>query len=65
MFTGPYMIENDESGKLTGYMGSVIVVRNPNWDESTDYKPAYVDSITPRRATTPRSRRARSSRATT
>ena len=47
-FTGPYMIENDESGKLTGYTpGSVIkLVRNPNWDASTDYKPAYVDSIT-------------------
>jgi peptide/nickel transport system substrate-binding protein len=48
VFTGPYMIENDDSGKLTGYTpGSVIkLVRNPNWDESTDYKPAYVDSIT-------------------
>ena len=48
VFTGPYMIENDASGKLTGYTpGSVIkLVRNPNWDESTDYKPAYVDSIT-------------------
>jgi peptide/nickel transport system substrate-binding protein len=48
VFTGPYMIENDESGKLTGYTpGSVIkLIRNPNWDESTDYKPAYADSIT-------------------
>ena len=48
VFTGPYMIENDSSGKLTGYTpGSVIkLVRNPNWDASTDYKPAYVDSIT-------------------
>ena len=48
VFTGPYMIENDASGKLTGYTpGNVIkLVRNPNWDESTDYKPAYVDSIT-------------------
>ena len=34
--TGPYMIENDASGKLTGYKpGSVIdLVRNPNWDKS-------------------------------
>jgi peptide/nickel transport system substrate-binding protein len=48
VFTGPYMIENDSSGKLTGYTpGSVIkLVRNPNWDESTDYKPAYADSVT-------------------
>jgi peptide/nickel transport system substrate-binding protein len=46
--TGPYMIENDESGKLTGYTpGTEIkLVRNPNWDKSTDYKPAYLDSIT-------------------
>ena len=46
--TGPYMIEADASGKLTGYTpGSEIkLVRNPNWDASTDYKPAYVDSIT-------------------
>jgi peptide/nickel transport system substrate-binding protein len=48
VFTGPYMIENDASGKLTGYTpGNVIkLVRNPNWDASTDYKPAYLDSIT-------------------
>jgi peptide/nickel transport system substrate-binding protein len=48
VFTGPYMVENDESGKLTGYTpGNVIkLVRNPNWDASTDYKPAYLDSIT-------------------
>jgi peptide/nickel transport system substrate-binding protein len=46
--TGPYMIKNDKSGKLTGYKpGSEIdLVRNPNWDASTDYKPAYVNSIT-------------------
>jgi peptide/nickel transport system substrate-binding protein len=48
VFTGPYMIEHDDSGKLTGYTpGTEIkLVRNPNWDASTDYKPAYVDSIT-------------------
>jgi peptide/nickel transport system substrate-binding protein len=48
VFTGPYMIQNDSSGKLTGYTpGNVIkLVRNPNWDASTDYKPAYLDSIT-------------------
>ena len=46
--TGPYMIENDASGELTGYTpGTEIkLVRNPNWDASTDYKPAYLDSIT-------------------
>jgi peptide/nickel transport system substrate-binding protein len=48
VFTGPYMIQNDASGKLTGYTpGNVIkLVRNPNWDASTDYKPAYADSVT-------------------
>jgi peptide/nickel transport system substrate-binding protein len=55
VFTGPYMIQNDSSGKLTGYTpGSVIkLVRNPNWDASTDYKPAYVDSITIKQGTDP------------
>jgi peptide/nickel transport system substrate-binding protein len=53
--TGPYMIQNDSSGKLTGYTpGSVIkLVRNPNWDASTDYKPAYLDSITIKQGTDP------------
>src|SRR3954465_12354614 len=45
--TGPYMIENNASGKATGYEAgrSIKLVRNPNWDKSTDYKPAYVDEI--------------------
>src|SRR3954453_7530547 len=43
--TGPYMIENDTSGKAIGYQAGKLIhlVRNPNWDKSTDYKPAYVD----------------------
>ncbi|HEU4975363.1 MAG TPA: ABC transporter substrate-binding protein [Baekduia sp.] len=46
-FTGPYMVENDSSGNLTGYKPgkSISIVRNPNWDKSTDYRPAYLDSI--------------------
>jgi peptide/nickel transport system substrate-binding protein len=53
--TGPYMIENDRSGKLTGYKpGSEIkLVRNPNWDKATDHKPAYLDSITIREGIEP------------
>jgi peptide/nickel transport system substrate-binding protein len=45
--TGPYMIENDASGKATGYEAGrrIHLVRNPNWEKSTDYKPAYVDEI--------------------
>jgi peptide/nickel transport system substrate-binding protein len=45
--TGPYMIENDASGKAIGYEAGrrIHLVRNPNWDKSTDYKPAYLDEI--------------------
>jgi peptide/nickel transport system substrate-binding protein len=45
--TGPYMIENDSSGKAVGYQAGrrIHLVRNPNWDESLDFKPAYVDEI--------------------
>ena len=47
-FTGPYMIKNDpKTGKLTGRVPgkSIDIVRNPNWDKSTDYRPAYLDEI--------------------
>jgi peptide/nickel transport system substrate-binding protein len=45
--TGPYMIENNSEGKLTGYTPGkeIKLVRNPNWDPSTDYRPAYLDAI--------------------
>jgi peptide/nickel transport system substrate-binding protein len=45
--TGPYMVKNDSTGKLTGYKPgtSIQLVRNPNWDKATDFKPAYLDSI--------------------
>jgi len=59
-FTGPYMVQNDCvdengkvvdescSGKLTGYTPGkeIKLVRNPNWDPDTDWRPAYLDSIT-------------------
>ena len=47
-FTGPYMVKNDpKTGKLTGRVPgkSIDIVRNPNWDKSTDYRPAYLDEI--------------------
>jgi peptide/nickel transport system substrate-binding protein len=46
--TGPYMVQNDAQGNLTGYKPNQFIklVRNPNWDAKTDYKPAYLDSIT-------------------
>jgi peptide/nickel transport system substrate-binding protein len=45
--TGPYMVENDAEGNLTGYNPgrSITLVRNPNWDPATDYRPAYLDRI--------------------
>ena len=45
--TGPYMVKNDASGNLVGYQAgkSIDLVRNPNWDKSTDYRPAYLDEI--------------------
>jgi peptide/nickel transport system substrate-binding protein len=47
-FTGPYMVKNDATtGKLTGHSPGkeIVLVRNPNWDKSTDYRPAYLDEI--------------------
>jgi len=45
--TGPYMIANDASGKAVGYEPGkrIHLVRNPNWDKSTDFKPAYLDEV--------------------
>jgi peptide/nickel transport system substrate-binding protein len=47
-FTGPYMVKNDADGKLVGRdPGKLIeLVRNPNWDPKTDYRPAYLETIT-------------------
>ena len=41
------MVKNDASGKLTGRVPgkSIDIVRNPNWDKATDYRPAYLDEI--------------------
>jgi peptide/nickel transport system substrate-binding protein len=38
-FTGPYMIQSYSAGR------SLTLVRNPNWNPSTDYRPAYADKI--------------------
>jgi len=45
--SGPYMVANDAQGKLTGYKAgkSIQLVRNPNWDKSKDFRPAYLDEI--------------------
>jgi peptide/nickel transport system substrate-binding protein len=38
-FTGPYMIQSYKEGR------SLTLVRNPNWDPKTDYRPAYADKV--------------------
>jgi len=45
--TGPYMVKNDTAGNTVGYKAgkSIELVRNPNWDGSTDYRPAYLDGV--------------------
>jgi peptide/nickel transport system substrate-binding protein len=46
--TGPYMVKNNpQTGKITGYQPGkrIEFVRNPNWDKSTDYRPAYLDGF--------------------
>ena len=45
--TGPYMIENDKEGKAIGWVPDrrIHLVRNPNWNPKTDFRPAYVDEI--------------------
>jgi peptide/nickel transport system substrate-binding protein len=45
--TGPYMVQNNSTGKITGYQPGhrIVLVRNPNWDKSTDFRPAYLDKI--------------------
>ncbi len=45
--TGPYMIENNAEGRLTGYQTGQLIrlIRNPSWNAELDNDPAYVDSI--------------------
>jgi peptide/nickel transport system substrate-binding protein len=47
--TGPYMIQSDKSGKIAGigYQPgkAETLVRNPNWNAKTDWRPAYLNRI--------------------
>ncbi len=47
-FTGPYMVKNNAQGETIGRKPgkSIEMVRNPNWDKATDFRPAYLDEIT-------------------
>jgi peptide/nickel transport system substrate-binding protein len=47
--TGPYMIKNNASGSINGvgYQPNKLIelVRNPNWDASSDFRLACVDKV--------------------
>jgi peptide/nickel transport system substrate-binding protein len=46
--TGPYMVANDASGNIkVGWSPGTFIhlIRNKNWDKSTDFRPAYLDTI--------------------
>jgi peptide/nickel transport system substrate-binding protein len=47
--TGPYMLKNDRSGNVKGIGYTpgrqITLVRNPNWNAKTDFRPAYLDGV--------------------
>ena len=44
--TGPYRFDSDAGGQLPGPDArSLDLVRNPAWDPETDFRPAFLDSI--------------------
>jgi len=45
--SGPYMIENNASGKAIGYEAGrqIHLVRNPSWKDGQDPRPAYLDEV--------------------
>jgi len=45
--SGPYMVRNNSEGELVGYRPGrqIELVRNPNWNQETDYRPAYLDEV--------------------
>jgi peptide/nickel transport system substrate-binding protein len=47
VFTGPYMIQHNAEGELTGYRPgrSIEIVRNPQYQDVEDYRPAFLDRI--------------------
>ena len=47
VFTGPYMVESDADGKLTGFQPgrSLRLVRNPEYSADGDFRPAFLDEI--------------------
>jgi peptide/nickel transport system substrate-binding protein len=47
VFTGPYKVESDPDGTLTGYTPGrrIKLVRNPQYADVGDFRPAFLDAI--------------------
>jgi peptide/nickel transport system substrate-binding protein len=47
VFTGPYEVESDAQGKITGFQPQrhINLVRNPQYSDVGDFRPAYLDAI--------------------
>jgi peptide/nickel transport system substrate-binding protein len=47
VFTGPYMVESDAQGNVTGFQAGrhISLVRNPQYAAVEDFRPAYLDAI--------------------
>ena len=47
VFTGPYKVESDAQGKLTGFQPQqrISMVRNPQYSDVGDFRPAFLDAI--------------------
>jgi peptide/nickel transport system substrate-binding protein len=47
VFTGPYKVESDTQGKLTGFQPQqrISMVRNPQYSDVGDFRPAFLDAI--------------------
>jgi peptide/nickel transport system substrate-binding protein len=45
VFTGPYKIEANDAGELTGYEPGqrIVIVRNPDYVDVGDFRPAFAD----------------------
>jgi peptide/nickel transport system substrate-binding protein len=45
--TGAYMVQNNAAGDATGWTPGkrILLVRNPNWNAKSDFRPAYLNSI--------------------
>jgi peptide/nickel transport system substrate-binding protein len=47
VYTGPYKVETDEQGKVTGFRPQqrIRIVRNPQYADVGDFRPAFLDEI--------------------